>query len=113
MSLEIQIEAIAYTFLFGIVLSFFFNILYRILFTKYFLLNFFTNLIFNLSSAILYFYFLFKINSGIIHIYFFFIFLISFFLYNRIFKKIRWVGWWFNKVLINKFLFGIFIIGMW
>ena len=48
-----------------------------------------TNLIYFLGNSFLYFYLLYKINNGIIHIYLLFTFLISFFLYNRLFVKIR------------------------
>ena len=97
MSLIIQIQTIAYTFLFGIVISLLFNLLYKILFTKKIIINFITNFLFMFIMSSLYFYYLLIVNDGVIHIYLLFIFLISFFLYNRIFRKIRWVGWWFNK----------------
>ena len=97
MSLIIQIQTIAYTFLFGIIVSLLFNLLYKILFTKKIIINFITNFLFMFIMSSLYFYFLLKVNDGVIHIYLLFIFLISFFLYYRIFRKIRCVGWWFNK----------------
>ena len=105
MSLILQIQSIAYTFLFGIYFSLTFNLLYKILFTKHFVINIITNFFFVILNSILYFYLLFLINNGIIHIYLFFIFLISFFLYNFLFRKIRTGGWkisvyltllWFN-----------------
>ena len=89
MSLILQIQSLAYTFLFGLYLALIFNFLYKILFTKSILLNLITNLIFIIINAVFYFYILFKINYGIIHIYLLFTFLISFFLYNNLFKKIR------------------------
>ena len=92
MSLIIQIRTIAYTFLFGLYLALVFNLLYKILFSKHLLINIFTNFFFIFLNSILYFYLLFKINNGIIHIYLLFIFLISFILYNHLFKKIRWIG---------------------
>jgi len=92
MTLIIQIQTIAYTFLFGLFFALFFNLLHKILFTKSIFINIITNFLFIFFTSSLYFYFLFKINDGIIHIYFLLIFLISFFLYNRLFKKIRWIG---------------------
>lgn len=92
MSLYIQIKTIAYVFIFGIYFALIFNLLYKILFTKNFLINLITNFLFLFFNSILYFYFLLKINHGIVHMYCFIIFLISFFLYNRLFKKIRWNG---------------------
>ena len=92
MSLIIQIQSLAYTFLFGLYLAFFFNLLYRILFTKHILINIFTNFFFVFLNSILYFYFLFKVNNGIIHLYLLFTFILSFFLYNLLFKKLRGNG---------------------
>ena len=92
MSLIIQIQTIAYTFLFGLYIAFIFNLLYRVLFTKSVVLNLVSNFMFVALNSVLYFYLLFLIDSGRIHIYLLFIFLISFFLYNLLFKKIRWIG---------------------
>ncbi len=89
MNLLTQIQVLSYSFLFGLYFSFTFNLLYKVLFTKYLILNIITNLIFLLGNSFLYFYLLYKINNGIIHIYLLFTFLISFFLYNRLFVKIR------------------------
>ena len=66
-----------------------FNIFYKFLFSKYFFLNLLTNFLFIRGNSILYFFLLYKINDGIVHIYLLFIFLISFFLYNKLFRKIR------------------------
>ncbi len=92
MSLIIQIQTIAYTFLFGLYIALIFNLLYRVLFTKSVVLNLVSNFMFVALNSVLYFYLLFLIDSGRIHIYLLFIFLISFFLYNLLFKKIRWIG---------------------
>ncbi len=92
MTLIEQIRSIALTFLFGILFSLFFNILYKILFTKKIVINIFINLVFFILFSSLYFYFLYNINGGIIHFYLFLVFIISFLLYNRLFKKIRWIG---------------------
>lgn len=92
MSLIIQIQTIAYTFLFGIVFALLFNLLYKVLFTKKKFISLITNFLFLFVTSTTYFYLLFKVNSGIIHIYLLFIFLLGFFLYNHLFKKIRWNG---------------------
>lgn len=89
MNLLTQIQVLSYSFLFGLYFSFTFNLLYKVLFTKYLILNIITNLIYFLGNSFLYFYLLYKLNNGIIHIYLLFTFLISFFLYNRLFVKIR------------------------
>ena len=69
MSLGIQIQSIALTFLFGLYFSLIFNLLYHILFTKKFIINFITNFLFIFINSCLYFYLLLKVNNGIIHIY--------------------------------------------
>ena len=89
MSLNEQIKSIALTFNFGIIFSLLFNLLYKFLFTKRVIINFITNTLFFFFIATLYFYFLYLINDGVIHSYLLLVFLISFFLYNKIFKKIR------------------------
>ena len=91
MSLIIQIQSIAYTFIFGIFFSFLFNALYKILFTRSFFLNLITNTIFLFITSTLYFYFLLRVNFGVIHIYLLLVFVASFFLYNHLFKKRRWL----------------------
>lgn len=89
MNLLTQIQVLSYSFLFGLYFSSTFNLLYKVLFTKYLILNIITNFIYFFGNSFLYFYLLYKINNGIIHIYLLFTFLISFFLYNRLFVKIR------------------------
>ena len=88
MSLNIQIQTIAYTFIFGIYTALIFNIFYKILFSKNLFINLITNFIFLFFNSTLYFYFLLKINQGIVHIYSFLIFFCSFFLYNHLFKRL-------------------------
>ena len=107
MSLIIQIQTIAYTFLFGLYIALIFNLLYRVLFTKSVVLNLVSNFMFVALNSVLYFYLLFLIDSGRIHIYLLFIFLISFFLYNLLFKKIRWIGWKKCKVVLSLGRYGL------
>ena len=89
MSLIEQIRTIAVTFIFGIVFALFYNLLYKFLFTKSIFINIVTNLIFFFVMGSMYFYLIYLVNGGIIHYYMLFLFLISFFLYNHLFKKIR------------------------
>ena len=65
MNLLTQIQVLSYSFLFGLYFSFTFNLLYKVLFTKYLILNIITNLIYFLGNSFLYFYLLYKINNGI------------------------------------------------
>ena len=55
MNLIIQFESIVMSFLYGIFISFVFNLLYNFLFTKYFLLNVISNLLFSLLMFGLYY----------------------------------------------------------
>ena len=92
MSLIEQIKTIAFTFIFGIIVAFFFNIFYKMLFNKKKILNVITNFFFLFLFSTIYFYFIYQINGGIIHIYLLVVFLISFYLYNKLFRKIRLLG---------------------
>ena len=92
MSLIEQIKVIAFTFIFGIIGAFFFNIFYKILFNKRVVIKIFSNFMVLLLFSTIYFYFIYQINGGILHIYLLLVFFISFYLYNKLFKKIRWNG---------------------
>ena len=50
MNLLTQIQVLSYSFLFGLYFSFTFNLLYKVLFTKYLILNIITNLIYFLLA---------------------------------------------------------------
>ena len=89
MSLIVQIQSFSVSFLYGIFLSFMFNLLYNFLFTKYTLINIITNLFFSLVVFALYFFFLYLVNNGVVHIYFLITLFISFYLYNKLFVKFR------------------------
>ena len=91
MSLIEQIKVVAFTFLFGIIFSFLFNIIYKYLFYKKKYIRIFINFFFFLIMSSIYYYFIYQLNGGVIHIYMLFIFIISFMLYNKLFKKIRLV----------------------
>ncbi len=89
MTLVIQIQSIVLSFLFGIFFSFIYNIFYNFLFTKYLIVNLLSNLLFSLLLFGLYFLLLFIINNGVIHVYFLGTLFLSFFLYNKLFVKLR------------------------
>lgn len=89
MPLITQIQSLFMSFLYGIFFSLLFNVSYKFLFTKYKIINTFTNILFCLVIFSLYFYFLYIINNGIIHIYFIIVLILSFVIYNRVFVKIR------------------------
>ena len=89
MNLIIQIESICMSFLFGIFFSLIYNLLYFLLYTKYMIINIITNLFFSLVTFGVYFILLYIVNSGQIHVYFLIIMFLSFYLYNKIFVKLR------------------------
>ena len=99
MNLIEQIKVIFFTFLFGIVFSFFYNILYSFLYNKKLIFKIIVNFFFFITFSSIYYYFIYNLNGGILHIYLLLIFIISFYLYNKLFIKIR-IGWWFNKLAI-------------
>ncbi len=97
MNIVIQIESCFLSILFGIIFSFFYNLFYYLLYTKYWLLNVVSNMFFILVMFSLYYLFLYLVNNGNIHIYFIIIMFISFFVYNKIFVKLR-VKWLKNRL---------------
>lgn len=89
MSLQLQLQSMAMSFLYGILTSFMFNLFYNFLFTKYKWFNILSNLMFSLFIFGGYFLLLFIINEGIVHVYFFLSLFIGFYLYNKVFVKLR------------------------
>ena len=92
MSLINQIQSIALSFLFGMFFCLIYNLSYFILYTKSLLLNLITNIMFSLIMFGIYFLLLYNINCGMIHTYFIIVLFISFYLYNKLFVKLR-VKW--------------------
>ena len=89
MELIVQIKSMAFSFLYGIFFNLCFNVFYNILFTKNKYLNIVTNFVFNLFIFSLYFWGLYSINNGIIHFYFIMILFVGFFIYCKVFVKLR------------------------
>ena len=59
---------------------------------KYKIVNAITNLCFSMFIFLIYFLLLYIVNGGIVHLYFIITLFISFYLYNKIFVKLR-VKW--------------------
>ena len=89
MSLEIQIQSIVTSFVYGLFISLMYNIFYRLLFIKNICIKIISNLIFNFLISLLYFYIMYKINYANIHPYFFILTIIGFILGNYKTKIIR------------------------
>ena len=89
MELIVQIKSFCLSFMMGIFFSFMFNLCYKYLFTKYVIINVISNMFFSMLIFGVYFFLLCQVNNGIIHLYFILIFFIGFYLYNKIFVKLR------------------------
>ena len=97
MNLLIQIESIALSFLYGIVFSLSYNVFYYLLNTRFIIINIITNIFYFLVMFGIYYFLLYLVNYGQVHIYFLFILFFSFYLYNKLFVKLR-VKWLKKKV---------------
>jgi hypothetical protein len=89
MTLEVQIQSIVYSFVFGMAMSLFFNILYKFLFNNKVIIKFISTEVFIITNLIIYFTILRKINYGIVTYYFIIIIIIGFLIGNRKTKLIR------------------------
>lgn len=89
MNLEIQIQSLVYSFLFGLFFSFSFNINYKYLFSYNKGIKFIFTPIFTTFHTIIYFFLLKKINDGILNYYFLLLFLFGFLIGNKTTRKIR------------------------
>ena len=90
MNLETQIQVLAFTFVYGMSISFIFNLFYKFLFSDKLIFKIFYNLLFSIFICFLYFFILRKINNAIFHSYLIITLLIGFFIGNiktRIIRK--------------------------
>ena len=98
MSLELQILSLIFSFSFGIVLSYLYNLFYNFLNYKIRRYNILINILFFLNVFLIYFIMLILINDGIIHIYFLFLLILGFLLFLNKSKSLRKI----IKVSVNK-----------
>ena len=89
MDLEIQIQSLITSFLYGMFISLTYNIFYFILYSKNKVISIVFNALFSLSLSILYFYIMLKINNAHLHIYFLLILMLGFIIGNHNTKKVR------------------------
>ena len=89
MNLEIQIQSIIVSFVYGMFSSLIYNLSYFLLYNRIYLIKIISNILYVLGINSLFFYILFLINSGVLHIYFVFLFFIGFLIGNYNTKKIR------------------------
>lgn len=89
MDLIVQIQSLFLSFLYGIFFALTFNIFYRFIFTRFIFINIIVDILYSLFIFGLYFYLLYIVNNGIFHLYFLFMLFIGFFIYCKLFVKLR------------------------
>ena len=89
MNLEIQIQSLIVSFVFGLFASLLYNLFYFILYNKNKIILVISNIIYSLSLSILYFYFMLLINNADIHPYFISLLILGFLIGNLKTKKSR------------------------
>ena len=80
MNLKLQIYSFVFSFLFGIILSVFTNLNYRLLFNKNKKIKILGNFLFLFDFSLIYFLGIKLINNGILHIYFLLLLILGFLL---------------------------------
>lgn len=89
MVLEVQIQSLIYSFVYGFFFSILLNFNYKYLFKTGIYYKIVINILFMLDNVLLYYILLRIINNGVIHPYFFIMIVLGFFLGNYYSKKIR------------------------
>ena len=84
MNINIQLLSFIFSFSYGIIISYLYNLFYIFLETKVLRYKILSNFLFYINIFLIYFILLRKINDGVIHIYFILLTLLSFYLFiNR------------------------------
>lgn len=94
MTLDIQIQSLFFSFIFGLFLAFFLNINKKIIYNNNNLIKWFGTFLVILNCFLLYFIILKKINNGIFHIYCLLVLSIGLYTYKVIAKHIK--KWYTN-----------------
>ncbi len=89
MNLEIQILSLIFSFMFGIVISYFYNLFYNLINIKVKRFRILINLLFFLNLFLIYYVLLLLINDGVIHIYFILLLFLGFILFVKKTRNIR------------------------
>ena len=89
MGLETQIQSIIVSFVYGMFVSFAYNILYFLLYNKNVYIKIISCFLFNILLTILFFYIMYLINYANIHPYFIMLVVVGFLLGNIKTKSIR------------------------
>lgn len=89
MSLDTQVLSLLFSFIYGVVFSYLFNLNYNFIYNTSILYKIVINILFCVNGALLYFLLIKVINFGVIHIYFLFSFLLGFSLFVSKYKFMR------------------------
>ncbi len=89
MDLKTQLLSIMFSFGYGIICSYLYNINYNFIYKTSILYKIVINLLFCINLGLVYFLLLKVINNGIVHIYFILSFLLGFILFVNKYKFIR------------------------
>lgn len=89
MSLEMQLLSFIFSFGYGIIVSYFYNLNYNFIYKSSILYKIVINFLFCINMGLIYFLLMRVINNGVIHIYFVISFLIAFVLFSGKYKYLR------------------------
>lgn len=92
MTLEIQIQSLIFSFVYGLFFSFLLNLNYKYMFEAKLPIKVVTNIFFVLDHVFLYFILLRWINHGILHLYFFLCLFLGFILGQQKTRILRGLG---------------------
>lgn len=90
MNLEIQIQSITASILYGLFISLTFNMMYCFMFKSKKIIRWLITLGYIFANITLYFTLMLIVNNGVIHMYFLLSFLCGFFIGNKTTKKLRY-----------------------
>lgn len=89
MDLDTQIMSLIFSFAYGIIVSYVFNLNYNFIYKTSILYKIVINILFSINLGLIYFLLMKAINHGVIHIYFVLVFLLGFSLFVRKYEFLR------------------------
>lgn len=89
MKLEIQLLSLIFSFSYGILLSYVYNIAFNLLEHKVKRYKVLINILFFVNMFLIYFFLLLKINDGVLHLYFLILLFLGFWLFVNKTKSLR------------------------
>ena len=98
MNLDTQILSILFSFIYGVIVSYLYNLNYNFIYYNSYLYRISINILFCTDLALIYFILIKIINNGIIHIYFIISFLCGFILFSKRYKILR------NIIKVRKYV---------